>query len=62
MAFLSIEDQEGMLDTVIFPGVYRQYRSAFSSSAPLLLEGTVELDESHTEPYLRVERADLLQS
>jgi DNA polymerase III subunit alpha len=29
MAFLSIEDQEGMLDLVIFPGVYRHYRNAF---------------------------------
>jgi DNA polymerase III alpha subunit len=60
MAFLSIEDQEGMLDAVIFPGVYRQHRSAFTSSAPLMIEGTMELDESHTEPYLRVEKAELL--
>jgi DNA polymerase III alpha subunit len=61
MAFLSIEDQEGTLDAVIFPGVYQQHRSAFTSSVPLLLEGTMELDESHTEPYLRVEKAQLLR-
>jgi DNA polymerase III subunit alpha len=60
MAFLSIEDQEGMLDLVIFPGVYRQFRSALSSSAPVIVEGTMELDESHTEPYLRVEKAELI--
>jgi DNA polymerase III subunit alpha len=61
MAFLSIEDQEGTLDAVIFPGVYQQNRSAITSSVPLILEGTMELDESHTEPYLRVDKAQLLR-
>jgi DNA polymerase III subunit alpha len=60
MAFLSIEDQEGMLDLVVFPAVFQRYRSALSSSAPVIVEGTVELDENHTEPYLRVEKAELL--
>jgi DNA polymerase III subunit alpha len=61
MAFLSIEDQQGMLDLVVFPVVYEQHRSVLSSRNPLIVEGVIELDESHTEPFLRVERAELLQ-
>jgi DNA polymerase III subunit alpha len=60
MAFLSIEDQEGMLDLVVFPDRYRQYRSILSGTMPLLIEGIVELDENHSEPYLRVERVQIL--
>ncbi|MEN4098859.1 MAG: DNA polymerase III subunit alpha, partial [Anaerolineaceae bacterium] len=60
MAFISIEDQEGMLDLVVFPGAYRRYRNVLSSSAPFIAEGVVELDEARSEPYLRVERVELL--
>jgi DNA polymerase-3 subunit alpha len=60
MAFISIEDQEGMLDLVVFPGAYRRYRNVLSSLAPFIAEGVVELDEARSEPYLRVERVELL--
>jgi len=61
MAFLSIEDQEGMLDLVVFPGVYRRFRHVFSSQIPFIVEGVVELDEDHTEPYLLVQKVEPLR-
>ncbi len=56
MAFLSLEDLDGMLDVVLFPGVYRQARSALASPAPMVVEGTLELDPSRGEPTLTAER------
>jgi DNA polymerase-3 subunit alpha len=54
--FMAFEDLDGMLDVVIFGEVYRKYRSAFSTGAPLVLEGRVELDPQQREPVIRAER------
>jgi DNA polymerase III alpha subunit len=57
MAFLSLEDLEGILDVIIFPEVYARARSVLSTSAfPLIVEGKVELDPSSGEPVLTAEK------
>jgi DNA-directed DNA polymerase III PolC len=56
MLFLSIEDLEGMLEVVIFPGVYRQYREELSGSGPYLIRGMVDWDEERGDPWLRAEK------
>ena len=57
MAFLSLEDLEGILDVIIFPDVYARSRSALSSSAfPLVVEGKVELDPTSGEPILTAQK------
>jgi DNA polymerase-3 subunit alpha len=62
MAFLTLEDFEGTLDVVLFPGVYRKMpREAISENYPLLVEGWVEMDPGSGEPYLRAERVELLK-
>lgn len=53
---MAFEDLDGMLDVVILDDVYRKYRSAFSTGAPLVLEGRVELDPRQGEPVIRAER------
>jgi len=40
-----------------FPGAYRQAREIVSSSQPFLVTGTMEIDTSKGEPFLRAERA-----
>lgn len=61
MMFLTLEDLEGMIDVVIFPDLYRRVRAVMSGGAPLLITGTVELDEARGEPLLRAERVAGLQ-
>lgn len=56
MAFLSMEDMEGMLDVVIFPQTYQRFRSQLQDAAPLVIEGVMETAEGREEPYLRAER------
>lgn len=56
MLFLSVEDLQGTLDTILFPEVYRQAGSLISSSVPFLLSGVVEMDTERGEPFLRVEK------
>ena len=53
MLFLSIEDLEGMMEVVVFPDVYRQYRDELNDSGPYLIRGVVEWDEERGEPWLR---------
>jgi len=62
MAFLTLEDLEGVLDVVVFPDAYRRARSALSGPGPYLVEGTVEMDEGRSEPLLRAERVELLKT
>jgi DNA-directed DNA polymerase III PolC len=57
MAFVSLEDVEGMVDLIVFPSEYRRYRSIFSGSLPFVVEGVVEIEEGRAEPFIRVERA-----
>jgi DNA-directed DNA polymerase III PolC len=61
MAFVTLEDLEGMLETIILPDVYRKYKEEVFSSQPLLLSGTMEMDPSRGEPMLRVERLEILR-
>jgi DNA polymerase III alpha subunit len=56
MLFLSIEDLQGMLDTILFPEVYRQAKALISSTKPFLLTGIMEIDSEREEPFLRVEK------
>jgi DNA polymerase III alpha subunit len=60
MAFITLEDLEGMLEAVVLPDVYRRYKDEVFSSQPMLLTGTMELDASRGEPMLRVERIQML--
>lgn len=54
--FMSLEDLEGMLDTVIYSGVQRRYRSELTGAGPYILEGMLEQDEVSGEPLLKVEK------
>jgi DNA polymerase III subunit alpha len=60
MAFLTIEDLEGMLDVVVFPDAYRRSRSALSGPGPYLIEGTMVSEPSRAEPLLHAERVEKL--
>lgn len=53
MLFLSVEDLDGMMEVVVFPDVYRQYRDELSGAGPYLIRGVVEWDEERGEPWLR---------
>ena len=57
MLFLSVEDLQGTLDAILFPEVYRQLKTAISSTTPFLLTGIMEMDTERGEPFLRVEKA-----
>ena len=56
MAFLSLEDLDGMLDVILAPEVYRRARTSLARQAPLLVTGVVEIDPSRGEPVLRAEK------
>lgn len=57
MAFLTLEDLEGMLDVVFFPDAYKRCRQVLSSSAPVLVEGIIDYENDSAEPILKAERA-----
>lgn len=57
MAFFSLEDLTGILDVVVYPDAYRRVREAISTSDPIIVEGTIDMDETRGEPILRAERA-----
>ena len=60
MAFLTLEDLEGMLDVVVFPDAYRRSRSALSGPGPFLVEGTMVTEANRAEPLLHAERVERL--
>jgi DNA-directed DNA polymerase III PolC len=61
MAFLTLEDFDGMLDVVLFPAVYRfTRREVFTENRPLIVEGVMEADSEREDPFLRAERVHLL--
>ncbi|HEX9012348.1 MAG TPA: OB-fold nucleic acid binding domain-containing protein, partial [Anaerolineaceae bacterium] len=60
MAFLTLEDLEGMLDVVIYPDVYRRLPPGLSGADPLLVTGVIEIDPRRGEPILRAERVERL--
>jgi DNA polymerase III subunit alpha len=61
MMFLTLEDLSGTLDVILFPDVYRQAKNAVGSAAPILVTGMMEMDTTRGEPFLRAEKALLLQ-
>ncbi len=60
MAFLTLEDLEGMLDVVVFPDAYRRSRAALSGPGPFLVEGAMVTEPSRAEPLLHAERVEKL--
>lgn len=56
MLFLSIEDLNGTLDVILFPGVYRSAKPMIDSNTPLLITGIMEMDATRGEPYLKAEK------
>jgi DNA-directed DNA polymerase III PolC len=56
MMFLTLEDLSGMLDVVLFPDVYRRAKNVVNTAVPILVTGSMELDEARSEPFLRAER------
>lgn len=61
MAFLTLEDLEGILDVIIFPNVYNRYRAELAQSKPMLIEGTVEQNNEREEPVLIAEKIWILE-
>ena len=45
MSFLSLEDETGLYETVIFPQVYERYSKLLFDQRPLLVYGRVAIDE-----------------
>ncbi len=45
MAYLQLEDQEGVLEVIVFPEVFQQSQDAFSCEGPVFLVGRVEAEE-----------------
>ncbi len=63
MAFLSLEDMEGILDVIIFPNIYRRVQATIADlRQPVIVEGIMETDSNGQEPYLRAERIEPIQS
>ncbi len=61
MAFLTLEDFDGMLDVVLFPAVFRFTRKEiFTENRPILVEGVMETNLEREDPFLRAERVHLL--
>ncbi len=61
MAFLTLEDMEGMLEVVLFPEVYRRARALLSGSpVPLLIEGEIERDATSGESILMARKVEKL--
>jgi len=58
--FLTLEDLSGTVDVIFFPEAYRQAKSVVSSSLPILVTGTMEMDFARGEPFLRADKAALL--
>jgi DNA polymerase-3 subunit alpha len=56
MTFISLEDLEGVLDVVVFPNVFRQYRNILSEAVPILIEGQVLIESNQVEPTLHAEK------
>jgi len=59
MAFLSLEDETGLYETVIFPDVYDRYNKLLFDQQPLLVYGRVMIDEGAVS--LEVSRIELLE-
>jgi DNA polymerase-3 subunit alpha/error-prone DNA polymerase len=58
MSFLSLEDETGLYETVIFPQVYDRYSKLLFDQRPLLVYGRVAVDEGAVS--LEVSRIEVL--
>ncbi len=57
MAFMSLEDLEGVLDIILYPQAFRRMQDIVSSANQLIfIEGRIERDENTGEPVLHAER------
>jgi DNA-directed DNA polymerase III PolC len=52
----TLEDQEGFLDVLLEPSVYRQERSTLRGSGLIIVEGNIEMAENETGIQIRGER------
>ena len=57
MQFLTLEDEEGVLEATLFPKVYQKFAARVTSLGPYVVEGKVEVD--HGAVNLNVSRLDL---
>lgn len=46
MAFASLEDMDGVIEIIIFPTAYRQYRNLVTSDKAVLVRGKLQSDDS----------------
>ncbi len=46
MAIVTLEDQTGSVEVVVFPDAFERYSHLFKSEDPLLVTGTAEIDEN----------------
>ncbi len=60
MMFLTLEDNSGMLDVVLFPTAYKQFQNVAFSNKPLLVSGVVEMDTARSEPMLNAEKIEII--
>jgi error-prone DNA polymerase len=71
VVFLTLEDETGNINVVVWPGVQEQFRAALMTAQLLLIKGTVEsrggvthviasalYDHSHTLSHLAVKSRD----
>ncbi len=55
--FLTLEDQEGLLEVIIPPNLYRRVQTFIHGYSPLVIKGIIERDPARGEPILRAEWA-----
>jgi DNA polymerase III alpha subunit len=58
MKFISLADKTGILETVLFPGVYQRYGRLTARSPVIAMTGVVEPFESGIGSNLRVQRIE----
>jgi DNA polymerase-3 subunit alpha len=49
MALLTLEDQTGSIEVIVFPDVFNLYSPFLKSDEPLLVSGTAEVDDSNVK-------------
>ena len=60
MSFLSLEDETGLYETVVFPQIYERYSKLLFDQRPLLIYGPVVNDEGALS--VEINRIDVLRS
>jgi DNA polymerase III alpha subunit len=57
---MSLEDLEGYLDVVIYPDIYRQFKTALLGPGPYIIEWLVEVDKENGETFILAEKIWLI--